>query len=259
MDVGEFRFGPWRVQPALNRLSSDRTVRHLRPRTMDVLVHLAAQAPLVVSREDLLQAVWPNQHIEDEGLTHCIAELRDAIGEPVSHGPRNDNPGPSESPHSLIETIPKRGYRLSAPVRWARAPTPASNHGCAVVVLPLDDLGPERDECFSQGLTEAMIAALAAIPGLRVVSRTSATHLERGLDLRGIAGKVSVSHAIEGGIRRAGGRTLLTLRLMDAQGDTQLWSRTFVEDGGDSLDLQERTACAVADAMVSVLGKTDAE
>lgn len=240
VEVGEFRFGPWLAQPSLNRLSSDKAVLHLRPRTMDVLVQLAMRAGDVVAREELLEAIWPGQHVEDEGLTHCVAELREALGEHAQHP-------------VMVETIPKRGYRLGVAVTWTSHPPRAAARNRGVVVLPFDDLGPDRDDSFSQGLTEAITSALATVPGLRVVSRTSATHLDRGMDLRAIAGKLNVSHALEGGVRRAGPHTVITARLLDAPGDVQVWSESFVEHGGESLDIQERTASAVAKALGALL------
>jgi TolB-like protein len=208
---------------------------------MDVLVQLALCAGAVVPRETLIDAIWPGQHVEDEGLTHCIAELRDALGEDARQP-------------SLVETIPKRGYRLSVPVQWtAHLPPTVASRAHGVVVLPVDDLGPDHDESFSMGLTEALITVLARVPGLRVVSRTSTTHVEPGMDLQAIAGKFHVSHALESSVRRAGPRTVITVRLMDARGEEAVWSETYVDQSGDSLEIQDRTARAVADALIPLL------
>ncbi len=79
----------------------DRSVP-LEPRVMQLLVRLADRAGEVVSREDLLAAVWPNTVVNDDALTRAISDLRRAF-EDDRRDPR------------IIETIPKSGYRIIAP------------------------------------------------------------------------------------------------------------------------------------------------
>jgi len=95
--------GGWWVDRATNEIGrGDETVR-VEPKVMEVLMVLADRAATVVSREELLSVVWPGVVVGDEALTQSIIKLRKALG---------DNP---RSP-AFIETIPKRGYRLIAPV-----------------------------------------------------------------------------------------------------------------------------------------------
>lgn len=88
--VGEIRLGIERV--------------HLEPRSMQVLLALAAKAPEVVLKQELIDEVWGEKFVSDEVLTHAIWDLRRAFGDQAS------NP-------EFIQTIPKRGYRLIAPVK----------------------------------------------------------------------------------------------------------------------------------------------
>ncbi len=105
-----FELGEWLVQPRLNRLSrSGGTVVQLEPKMMDVLVCLARNPGDVVSREALIDAVWPEVFISESVLTRAIAGLRRALGDDA------------RSP-SFIETISKRGYRLIGPA----APAPVA-------------------------------------------------------------------------------------------------------------------------------------
>jgi hypothetical protein len=95
-----FTLGEWLVQPQLNRLSrSSGGDVQLEPKMMDVLVRLARDPGSVVSREDLIDAVWPEVFISESVLTRAIAGLRRALGDDA-RSPR------------FIETISKRGYRL---------------------------------------------------------------------------------------------------------------------------------------------------
>ena len=100
---GEFRLGEWLVRPPLNQLSRGDTVVHLRPKAMDVLTYLAAHSGEVASKQEILDAVWAKKFLADSALSRAVCELREVLGD-EAHGPK------------YIETIPKRGYRLIAPL-----------------------------------------------------------------------------------------------------------------------------------------------
>jgi DNA-binding winged helix-turn-helix (wHTH) protein/TolB-like protein/Tfp pilus assembly protein PilF len=97
------RIGDWWADRAANELGRAGETVRIEPKAMEVLMLLAEHADRVVSREELLHAVWPNVVVGDEALTQSVIKLRRALG---------DDP---RSP-SYIETIPKRGYRLIAPI-----------------------------------------------------------------------------------------------------------------------------------------------
>ena len=98
-----FGVGHWRVDPALNSVAGPLETVHLQPKVMEVLVCLVEHASDVVSKELLLRSVWPDTAVTDDVLTRAIFELRRVFGDEVRK-PR------------VIQTIPKRGYRLIAPV-----------------------------------------------------------------------------------------------------------------------------------------------
>ncbi|RFF27089.1 MULTISPECIES: winged helix-turn-helix domain-containing protein [unclassified Wenzhouxiangella] len=99
-----FHLEEWTVHPEQNRLSGPNGEVHINSRAMDVLVYLAAHAGEVVSRDEFNRSVWAETVVGDDAVTWCISELRRQLGDQAS-SPR------------FIETIPKRGYRLVAPVR----------------------------------------------------------------------------------------------------------------------------------------------
>jgi DNA-binding winged helix-turn-helix (wHTH) protein/tetratricopeptide (TPR) repeat protein len=103
-----FRIGDCLIEPRQNRISRGDTEVRLEPRVMDVLVCLAARAGEVVSRDALNQQVWGNIVVTDQALTNCVSELRHHLGD-------------DRSANRVIETIPKRGYRLVAPVQTVQA------------------------------------------------------------------------------------------------------------------------------------------
>ncbi|WP_280138044.1 winged helix-turn-helix domain-containing protein [Terriglobus roseus] len=103
--------GSWLVEPELNSLRRGDIERHLEPKVMKVLLALAEHPNHVVSKDDLITAVWPGTFVSDDVLTRCISMLRRAT---------RDDPA---TPH-FIQTIPKVGYRLVAEIQEA-PPEPA--------------------------------------------------------------------------------------------------------------------------------------
>ncbi len=100
---GEFRVGEWLVQRELNRISKNNKSIQLEPKVMEVLVFLAGKPGEVLSRQDFHEAIWPGTFVGNEVLTYSISELRRAF-EDNARNPR------------IIQTIPRRGYRLIATV-----------------------------------------------------------------------------------------------------------------------------------------------
>jgi DNA-binding winged helix-turn-helix (wHTH) protein len=101
--VADFRLAEWMVQPSLNRLNLGERVVQIEPKQMDVLVFLAGAAGEVVSKQQIIDAVWPDLFITESVISRAIAGLRRALGDDAKQ-PR------------FIETILKRGYRLIAEV-----------------------------------------------------------------------------------------------------------------------------------------------
>ena len=105
--------GEWSVDPATNDLARGSERVHLEPKAMDLLLALARHANQVMSREELLAQVWSGVVVGDDVITQAIIKLRKALGD-ASREPE------------YIQTIPKRGYRLIAGVKWIDAGSPAT-------------------------------------------------------------------------------------------------------------------------------------
>jgi DNA-binding winged helix-turn-helix (wHTH) protein len=101
-----FHVGGWLVQPSLNVIVQAGTVRHLEPQVMDLLAFLASTGGHVVSKNEIIDAVWQGRFIAEATLTRAMADLRRALGD-------------DHRLQEYIETIPKRGYRLAASVSGA--------------------------------------------------------------------------------------------------------------------------------------------
>jgi serine/threonine-protein kinase len=131
----------------------------------------------------------------------------------------------------------------------AGAPAPATI--ASLAVLPLRNLsGDPEQEFFADGMTEALIARLAQIGALRVISRTSAMAY-KGVHkpLPVIARELGVDAVVEGSVTRAGDRVRVTAQLVEAASDRHLWSSTFDRPLGDILDLHSDLSRAIADEL----------
>lgn len=118
----------------------------------------------------------------------------------------------------------------------------------SVAVLPMLNLsGNESEEYFVDGLTESLIADLAKIKSLKVISRTSAMHYKRTKKpLPQIAEELKVDAIVEGSVLRMGNRARITAQLIHAASDTHLWAENYDRDLNDILSLQDELSQAIA-------------
>jgi len=108
----KFKVGGWSIDPGLNSMSSNGTTVRLEPKVMQVLVCLASQPGEPIAKETILKTVWPDTFVTEDVLTRSISELR-RVFEDDAREPR------------VIQTIPKRGYRLMTPVLPVNGHAPA--------------------------------------------------------------------------------------------------------------------------------------
>ena len=151
-----FEFGPYTLDAAEHRLSCDGEAVALPPKAFATLVVLVENAGHVLSKNDLLDAVWPESFVEEASLTVTISTLRKILGE-RGRGDR------------YIETVPKRGYRFVAPVRSV-AP-PAEPDPAQAPASPTATARAPR----LRALTLALALAAAALVAAVVVMRPGAT------------------------------------------------------------------------------------
>src|SRR5215470_15444835 len=108
------RIGEWRVDPDLDQLSRDGQTIRVEPRTMRLLMRLAAHAGRVVDVQQLLEDVWPNVVVTHGSVYQAVAQLRQLLGDDSEHP-------------SYIENLPRRGYRLIACVAPWETPSAAAS------------------------------------------------------------------------------------------------------------------------------------
>src|SRR3954468_6863058 len=130
----------------------------------------------------------------------------------------------------------------------------------SIAVLPLiNESGDPKDEYFSDGLSEELIAALAQISGLKVIGRSSSFRFkERHEDPKAIGQKLGVSTLLEGTVRKQDDRVRIVAELVNAGDGIALWTRTFDRELRDIFSLQQEIARAVAESLkVTLLGSNE--
>lgn len=141
---------------------------------------------------------------------------------------------------------------ISAIILWfitSKGQTDTAPVITSIAVLPLDNLsGDPTQEYFADGMTEALIGNLARIHALRVISRTSVMRFKgSNKSVPEIARDLNVEAVIEGSVRRANGRVLVSAKLIRASTDSPLWTGNYERDLSDVLKLQSEVAREVAD------------
>jgi pimeloyl-ACP methyl ester carboxylesterase len=114
--LGAYRFGPFRLDLRERQLSRGSEVIPLRGKVFDTLSVLVENAGRLVTKQELLDAVWPETAVEENNLNHNVAVLRKALGEKTTG-------------QQYIETVPKVGYRFAAPVEAASQAGPVTPPG----------------------------------------------------------------------------------------------------------------------------------
>jgi len=144
--------------------------------------------------------------------------------------------------------------RLKRDLEHGPAPVPGAAPPAGIpslAVLPFANLSGDKDnEYFSDGLAEDIIDALAQVPGLRVMARTSAFAFRgREVDVRRIGAELNVGHILEGSVRRAGGRIRVTVQLVSASDGFHLWSQRFDRELTDVFAIQDEVSQAIVEKL----------
>ena len=226
-------FGPYCFDPDARVVTRDGTAVPIGGRAFDTLAALAASRGETVSKDALLDAVWPGLTVEDNNLQVQISTLRKTLGD------------------GWIVTVPGRGYRLALPsVNMPPAAPPPLNRP-TLAVLPFANLSGDPDQdYFADGMVDDITTALSRTGWLFVIARSSSfTYKGRIVDLREVGRALGVRYVLEGSVRRAGNRVRITCQLSDAADGVQLWADRFEGDLADIFDLQDRISETVVGAL----------
>jgi TolB-like protein len=206
---------------------------------MDVLVALAERGGDVVAKRELLDRVWADTSVSEAVLTNAVSELRRALGSlPAGQG--------------LIATVPRRGYRLTAPAAFD-SPQPDAER--SIAALPIEDLSPEHPSGpLLAAIHDALVGELARVPGFRVLARAATARYRPGTaPLDRIGRELRATNLVVGSAVRNGTRLRLDAQLVDAAAGRVRWSTSLVVGLGDPVEASAALASTLAREIAKAL------
>jgi TolB-like protein/DNA-binding winged helix-turn-helix (wHTH) protein len=239
----------------------------VEPKGLALLALLIERRGEVVTKNEILDAVWKDATVTENAMVRVVAHLRGLL---------DDN---AREP-KYIETVHTRGYRFVAPVARAAAPgrrrpgvlaavaavllmvagaglyvalreqppagRRANDAAPSIAILPLENLGPPAHQYFADGMTEALTTQLAGIEALKVIARGATTRFRNDRPPPSeVARELGVASLVEGSVQLAGERVRITARLVDGASDRTVWADSYEGEIHDILALQARVARAI--------------
>lgn len=224
------------------------------PQVFDLLDYLIRHKDRVVSKDDLISAVWNGRIVSDAALTTRLNAARAAIGD---DGERQ----------RLIKTLPRKGFRFVGTVQEGQRSATASGSSAvqndsaaqtsfspprlSIVVLPFANLSgdPEQDY-FVDGVTESLTTDLSRINDAFVIACNTAFSLkDKALDVWQIGRELNVRYVLEGSVQRGGDRVRVIVKLIDAETRAHLWADRFDKSVTNLFDMQDEIVARVGTAL----------
>jgi adenylate cyclase len=239
-----FLFGDMTLDGVRRELRSGSALLSIEPQVFDLLEFLVTNRHRVVSRDDLLAAVWNGRIVSDSAIDARINAARRAIGDDGQQ-------------QRWIRTIARKGFRFVGDVREEPGAAALSVRASSVqskpsiAVLPFANMsGDPEQEYFSDGITEDIITDLSKISTLSVVPRATVfTFKGKSIDISQVAQRLKVGHVVEGSVRKASGRVRITAQLIDATKDSHVWAERYDRELNDIFALQDEISQAIVAAL----------
>jgi TolB-like protein len=238
-----------------------RTVR-LEPQAFDLLEYLVRNRERVVSREDLLDAIWGGRIVSDSAMATRINAARCAVGD-------------TGKAQRLIKTVPRKGIRFVGLVREEAASATlgeAAGSRSTAPYLPLPDKpsiavlafsnmsGDPGQDYFSDGITDDIITDLSRFSELLVIARNSSFQYKgKSVDIRQVGRELGVRYVLEGGIRRAGDRIRISAQLIDASTGAHRWADRYDRKLDETFAVQDEVARSIVAVLAAHVNKAETE
>jgi TolB-like protein/Tfp pilus assembly protein PilF len=211
-------------------------------RSFDLLEVLLTHRDRVVTRDEIMEAVWPGTVVGDNNLNVQVANLRRLLGA------------------DAIVTVPGRGLYfardVSSPDTALVLPDKPS-----IVVLPFEALGGDPNfDWLADGFVEDITTELSRFRDLFVVARNSAfVYRQTPRDLRAVARDLGVRYVVEGSVRARADRVRVTVQLIDAANGGHVWAENFDHEMADHFETQARVARAIVTCLSPQIDRAEAD
>jgi TolB-like protein len=226
----------------------------VEPQVFDLLHHLIRNRDRVVSKDDLLAAVWNGRIVSESALSTRLNAARQALGD-------------NGEEQRLIRTFPRKGLRFVGIVREERGdigrsptdPPPGISDRASIAVLPFANLSSDPgQDYFTDGIVEDIITALSRNRAFFVIARNSSfTYKGKGIDIKQVGRELGVRYVLEGSVRKLGGRVRVAGQLIEAASGHHLWADRFDGDMADIFELQDQIVTRVVGALAPQLEKAE--
>ena len=285
-------FGRWRLDAATGDLFDGASTVRLEPRVSRLLEYFLAHQDRLITRDELMAAVWDDRIVSDHAVNRCISILRQILS--------------PDDKNACIETVVRRGFishfppslEASTPAQDTETASPLPGNarlwmlGALAVVLALvlfgawrmaDDSsapGPLRVETpmvavlpfisdglsgdsdfFANGMHDDLLTQLAQLQSVRVISGTSVSeYRDSQMNIREIGRQLGADAILEGGVQQIGDQIRINVQLIDPQTDAHLWAEQYDREltPTNIFDIQSEIARSIASAMHSTLTPQDA-
>ena len=249
-----YQFGVFTLDTEQLELRRGNGLVAVEPQVFRLLAYLIENRHRVVSKQEVIDAVWDGRIISDATLNSRINAARRSVGD-------------TGTAQSIIRTLPKRGFRFVTDItvdsNVGREPIPqneqtvpdATQQRPSIVILPFKNVsGDPGQDYFAAGITEDVITALSRVRWLFVISRNSAfTYSSESVDLAQIKRELSVRYVLQGSVRVGDSRVRITGHLIDGDKGNTVWAERFDQELSTIFDLQDEMTSSIVSSLIPEL------
>jgi adenylate cyclase len=232
----------------------------ITPQVFDLLEYLILNRERVVSKDDLIDAIWKGRIVSDAAVTTRLNAVRTAIGD-------------SGEAQRLINTLPRKGFRFVGSVleqhkgtsteapEEPRRPNLTLPDKPSIAVLPFANLNADPEqEYFADGIVEDIITEVSRFSELFVIARNSSFQYKgKAVDVRQVGRELGVRYVLEGSVRRAGDRIRISAQLIDAATGVHRWAERYDRKVEDVFVVQDEVARGIVTTLAAHVNKAEAE
>lgn len=280
-----YSFDHYELDTERYEIRRDGNVQHVEPQVFNFLQFLIENKNRVVTREEIIEAIWHGRLVSDTTVSSCVKSARKILGDDGEH-------------QKYIKTTRGRGFQFVADLKTVipssnetrieqkrritshlnkpitsyiiiaglifivglllynqkknTAPTTFnSGNDYSIAVMPFVDLSSEKNQkYFGDGISEEVLNMLASIDQLNVTSRTTAFSLKgQQLSIPEIAERLNINYIVEGSVRRSNDRIRITAQLIDTRNDRQLWSENYDRELTNIFSIQDDISQQIVTAL----------